>query len=259
MIRVTFLLRRKPGLERAAFYDYWLNSHGPLVASVAHDLGMLRYVQVHTLGDPADAGMAEARGGMEPVYDGVAEVWFESRDSFVKTLETDTGKTAGARLIEDEKTFIDLANSPLWLAYEYPQVNPTPENLVATQRSSLVKLYFPLRSKPALTEADMQAYWRTHHGPIIRRQAAGSGILRYVQVHRALDEPLQAVLTEPRGTVVEPYTGHAELWFDRAALAGSTPERRLAGERAIADEATFIDFSRSAMWLAKEHVFVDHR
>ena len=55
------------------------------------------------------------------------------------------------------------------------------------------------------------------------------------------------------------YTGHAELWFDRSVLGVSTPERQEAGRRAIEDESTFIDFQRSCMWLAKEHVFVDHR
>ena len=52
--------------------------------------------------------------------------------------------------------------------------------------------------------------------------------------------------------------GHAEVWFDRAGIQAVTEERRLANQRAIEDEAKFIDFSRSAMWLGKEHVFVDH-
>jgi hypothetical protein len=38
-----------------------------------------------------------------------------------------------------------------------------------------------------------------------------------------------------------------------------TPERRAAGQRAYEDEANFIDFPRSTMWLAKEHVLIDRR
>lgn len=262
MIRITFLLRAREGMAKAEFYDYWREQHGPLVASLAHDLNMLRYVQVHTLQDDdalqANAGMAKARGGMEPIYDGVAEVYFENRDTLMAALNTDAGRAAGERLVADEATFIDLANSPLWLGHEYPQVNPTPENLVATTHSNLVKLYFPLRAQAALGEAAAQEYWRHNHGPIIRRQADCSGILRYVQVHRASD-PVEDQLRAARGTSVDAYTGHAELWFDRAVLGQATPERRVAGARAIADESTFIDFARSTMWLAKEHVFVDHR
>jgi len=37
------------------------------------------------------------------------------------------------------------------------------------------------------------------------------------------------------------------------------PERVKALEIAIEDERNFIDFTRSAMWMAKEHVFIDRR
>jgi len=259
MIRITFLLRRKAELSLEAFQDYWLNKHGPLVASVAGKIHALRYVQVHTMDDhPANAAMAEARGGMEPVYDGVAEVWFENRTALVAALETEEGRAAAATLLEDEAKFIDLPNSPLWVGYEYPQVNASPENLVARTRSNLAKLYFPLRCPADRDPADAQHYWRTHHGPIIRRHAEASGIQRYIQVHRALDDELNTMLTGPRGTVVEPYLGHAELWFDHSAT-GRSPERVEANRVAIEDESGFIDFKRSAMWLAKEHVFVDRR
>ena len=263
MLRITFLLRRRPSLSHDEFHRYWLEEHGPLVASHARRLGALRYVQVHTLRDEAAltaaAGMARARGGMEPIYDGVAEVWFESRAAFMAAASSTAGRAAAAALVEDEAKFIDLPNSPLWLGHEYPQVNPTPENLVATPRSGLVKLYFPLRMKPTLPLGEAHEHWYANHGPLIRRQAAGSGILRYLQVHRVRDERLDTALTEARNTEVAAYDGHAELWFERAALAGSTPEQMAAGQRAVADESHFIDFKRSTMWLAKEHVFVDHR
>ncbi len=258
MIRVTFLLRRRPELDRAAFQKYWLEEHGPLVASHARRLNMLRYVQVHTIAHPANAAMAEARGGMEPPYDGVAEVTFENRDALVAALADADGRAAGAALLEDEAKFIDLPNSPLWLGYEYPQVNPSPENLVARPLSPLAKLYFPLREQAGRDPAEVQFYWRTRHGPIIRRHAAAMTVQRYVQVHRALDDELQSALTEPRGTEVPPYLGHAELWFDPSDTRTSE-ERSAGGRAALEDESTFIDFERSAMWLAKEHVLVDHR
>ena len=258
MIRITFLLRRKAELSLEAFQDYWLKEHGPLVASVAGRINALRYVQVHTFDSPANDAMAEARGGMEPIYDGVAEVYFENRAALVAALESPDGQAAAATLLEDEKKFIDLPNSPLWVGYEYPQVNASPENLVARTRSNLAKLYFPLRAPEGRDPADAQHYWRTHHGPIIRRHAEASGIERYIQVHRALDDELNEALTAARGTVVEPYLGHAELWFDHSN-ANRSAERTEANRVAIEDESTFIDFPRSAMWLAKEHVFVDRR
>jgi len=258
MIRITFVLRRRPELSREEFQEYWRREHGPLVAGRSTRLGILRYVQVHTLDDPINGQMAEARGGMEPPYDGVAELWWWTRERLLEAIEDPAGQDAAAELLDDERKFIDLERSPLWLAHEYPQVNPAPEEIVARERSPLVKLFFCLRQPPGRSMEEAQAYWRTAHGPIIRSIAPAGGILRYLQVHRVEDE-LEAALRQARGTVTEPYTGHAELWYDRRAWGNAIPERVRGGELAVADESKFIDFERSAMWIAKERVFVDLR
>ena len=49
MIRLTFVLRRKPSMSRVEFQQYWREVHGPLVAKSSTALNILRYVQVHTL------------------------------------------------------------------------------------------------------------------------------------------------------------------------------------------------------------------
>ena len=257
MLRLTFLIRRRGDLSREEFQAYWRDHHGPLMAGFASDLDVLRYVQCHTTDD--DHSMLWGRRGtMEEPYDGVAEVWWESKAAFLAASATDAGRAAGRAMLEDEPNFMDLSQSSMWTGYEYPQVNPTPENIVATPRSSLVKLYFPLRHVASRSLADAQHYWRTHHGPIIRRQAAGSGILRYQQSH--LDEPeLTEAMRRPRNPEVDVYTGHAEVWLDRDKMGIVTPERRAASKRAYDDEANFIDFPRSTMFLCKEHVFIDRR
>ena len=255
MIRLTYLLRRKPGMSLEDFQAHWRTIHGPLVAGHAQHLDCLRHVQVHTVEDEQRETMSRARGQMEPPYDGVIEMWWENVEALERALAGDRGQRAAAELLEAERDFVDLPASPLWLNYEYPQVNPTPENLVARERNSIVKTYFPLRALPTLSDDEAQLYWRTQHGPLIRRQAWGR-MLRYVQVHR-FPHPLEAALREQRGTEVEPYLGHAEGWRDRAAQGISTPEGEAASARAIEDERKFIDFSRSSMWFGKEHVFVD--
>ena len=255
MIRIIFLLRRKPAMSLDEFQQYWREEHGPLVASHARHIGALRYVQVHRVDDVINERMASARGGMEAPYDGVAELWWESENVLQGALANESGRTAGAALLEDERRFIDLPNSPLWFAHEYPQVNPSPENIVARERSGIVKLYFPLRRRTELTEDAAQLYWRTSHGPLIRSQASAAGILRYQQVHR-FDSALENDLRAARGTVVPAYMGHAEVWFDRG-VQRSGPEATASGVRAIEDESKFIDFKRSCMWIGKEHVFID--
>lgn len=255
MIRLVFLLRRKPELSLEEFQRYWREQHGPLVASFTQSLNILRYVQVHTLIDPMNDAMAEARGGMEPVYDGVAELWWDSAEALAEATATAEGQAAAAALLEDEARCLDLPNSPLWLNHEYPQVNPTPENIVASPKSGVVKLYFPLRFRQDVDADEARLYWRTSHGPLIRSHAAAFGMLRYMQVHR-FENDLEAALREPRGTVVAPFDGHAEVWLDRGT-APSSPEAEAAGRAAIEDESKFIDFARSSMWIGKEHVIIN--
>jgi uncharacterized protein (TIGR02118 family) len=117
VLKLTFCLRRKPGLSLPEFQDYWLNRHGPLVRRLQPALGMVRYVQVHCRGDELGLGMARVRGAPEP-YDGVAELWWESEQAFRAAGRTPEGREAGRLLLEDEARFIDLANSPLWLNRE---------------------------------------------------------------------------------------------------------------------------------------------
>jgi uncharacterized protein (TIGR02118 family) len=259
MIRLIFVLRRKPSLSREQFQKYWHETHGPLVAKHATALNILRYVQDHTLEDPMNQQMARARGGMEPPYDGVAELWWTTREALATSIGSATGQTAARELLEDEATFIDLPSSPLWLAYEYPQINPS-EHIVARPDSGLVKIFFPLRHPSNQTLEQAQLYWRTNHGPIIRGLAGGSHLKKYFQVHR-FEDPIEQRLRADRGTTAAPYTGHAEAWIDRAesAAAAGTPEAERAGRLAVKDEANFIDFKNSSMWIAEERVVIDRR
>jgi uncharacterized protein (TIGR02118 family) len=117
VLKLTFCLRRLPTLSLAEFQDYWLNKHGPLVRSLQPALGMVRYVQLHRLpGDLAD-GMRRVRGAPEP-YDGVAELWWESEETYRAARRNPEAREAGRGLLADEAKFIDLPRSPLWLSRE---------------------------------------------------------------------------------------------------------------------------------------------
>ena len=121
MIKLTFCLVRAPHLSREEFQHYWLERHGPLVRSLAPVLRITRYVQSHTLTTPLAAVLRRSRGAPEG-YDGVAELWWDSLDDLVAGGATPEGREAGRRLLEDERRFIDLARSPLWLSEEHALV-----------------------------------------------------------------------------------------------------------------------------------------
>lgn len=117
MIKLTFCLVRLPHLTREAFQDYWLNTHGPLVRSVAEALRIRRYVQLHSA-DPAISDDLRASRGGPAQFDGVAQLWWDSFDDMAKSRAEDAGPAARL-LLEDERRFIDLAKSPLWWGEEH--------------------------------------------------------------------------------------------------------------------------------------------
>lgn len=121
MIKLSFCLRRKPDLTREEFQRYWLETHGPLVRKHAPALRIRRYVQLHSADDELNAALRASRGGPEP-YDGVAELWWDEREDLTAALQSPEGQAAGRELLEDERRFIDLPSSPLWIGVERPIV-----------------------------------------------------------------------------------------------------------------------------------------
>jgi len=117
MIKLTFCLHRLPGLTRQAFQEYWRTRHAPLVARHAEVLRIRRYVQLHALTTPFNDALRASRAAPE-MYDGVAELWWDSLDDLMASGESDVARNAGHELLEDERKFIDLARSPLWLGEE---------------------------------------------------------------------------------------------------------------------------------------------
>ncbi|MBM3683023.1 MAG: EthD family reductase [Actinobacteria bacterium] len=124
MIKLTFCLRRRPDLSVEEFHRYWKDVHGPLVAERAAALGVRRYQQVHTLDVAGLHEALQARNGGAPApFDGIAEIWIDSLEDF--TAGTPEARRAAAELLEDERRFIDLPNSPMWLGETHVFVDRT--------------------------------------------------------------------------------------------------------------------------------------
>jgi uncharacterized protein (TIGR02118 family) len=121
MTKLVFCLRRLPHLSREEFQRHWREVHAPLVRSHAAALRIRRYVQTHTLTHPLNGALAASRGGPAE-FDGVAELWWDSPEALAEATATPEGQAAGLALLEDERRFIDLARSPIFVAEEHPIV-----------------------------------------------------------------------------------------------------------------------------------------
>ena len=119
MIKLVYCLRRLPELSREEFQRYWGENHGPLVRERAPALGIRRYVQVHTLDSPLNEAMRASRGSDPDIFDGVAQLWWESPEVFSAGASTAEGRQAARELYEDEKRFIDFSRSLAFVAEEH--------------------------------------------------------------------------------------------------------------------------------------------
>jgi hypothetical protein len=113
--KLVFCLRRHPALTPEEFQRYWLEEHGPLVRSLGGAFpSARRYVQSHTLPAPANDALQDARGTAEP-YDGITEIWLDEQGP----AGNEAAIEAGMRLLEDERTFINLAESSIFYTIEH--------------------------------------------------------------------------------------------------------------------------------------------
>src|SRR3954447_13094333 len=116
-MKVIYCLRRLPALSHQDFLRHWFEVHAPLVRAHRRDLRISQYVQVHTDYGPLLAKLRAFRGSPEP-YDGVAEIWYESREA-LETLGRDPeARGASRKLLEVERKFVDSARSPIWIGEE---------------------------------------------------------------------------------------------------------------------------------------------
>ena len=83
MIKVVVLLRRPLSSSREKFHRWWLNEHVPYARKLP---GLRKYRVSLVTGSTTDEGR-------EP-WDGMAELWFDSRAALDAAWGSEVGKTA---------------------------------------------------------------------------------------------------------------------------------------------------------------------
>jgi len=222
MVKAVAFFKRRAGMAVAEFQSYWRTSHPEVVTKLP---GVQRYVQSHT--DPATYESGE------PVYDGIAELWFKD-SSAVRVLRNTPEMTA---VEADEARFIDRTTMGVILTDDYV-IKDGPI------RPGMAKGVGFGRRKPDMAIEDFRRHWREIHGPL---GAAVPTLRRYVQSHTRL-----SAYEHGRRPA---WDGIAIIWFDDAAAlraAMTTPE----WARVKADEPSFIAPGLAAFIITTEHVIV---
>ena len=102
MIKSIALLTRKPGLTHEQFMKHWFEIHAPLALKVP---GIRRYVQTHILDERRRADIPST----DVEIDGIAELWYDSREAMLQSAATPEAKALyadGALFIGSIKSFI---------------------------------------------------------------------------------------------------------------------------------------------------------
>ncbi len=118
MLKLVYCITRRSDISREEFRRTWLEDHGPLVKRHAEAIGAVRYVQSHTGEDDMNAAFIEGRGLAAP-YDGITEVWFNSRAEMETGMASPAGQEAARALQEDEARFIDFFRSCVFMTVEH--------------------------------------------------------------------------------------------------------------------------------------------
>lgn len=86
MVKLIALLKRKPGISMEEFERRWVEEHAKLSTQIP---GIRGYrINIALPQQPEGTG--------EPIYDGTAELWFDSVEAMEEAFDTDIGVRAGA-------------------------------------------------------------------------------------------------------------------------------------------------------------------
>lgn len=223
MIKAVGFFKRKPALSVEEFQDHWRVRHAEVFVRLP---GLRRYVQSHAL--------LSGYGRREPIYDGVAELWFDEPESF----RAATRSKEYEAVVADRARFMDLETFGLVLTEEHlVKEGPLPPDGVKN-------IEF-VRRRPNMQVPEFQDHWRNIHGPLA---SAIPVIRRYVQSH--------AWPEEYSGGKRPVWDGFALTWFDGTdamRLSAVLPE--YAAVRA--DEPNFLAPGPAPVVIAREHVILD--
>jgi uncharacterized protein (TIGR02118 family) len=118
----------------------------------------------------------------------------------------------------------------------------------------MIKLVYCIRKRSDISTEDFYKYWLNNHAPLVKKLASAINAVRYVQSHTTAPELNQSFI-ENRG-LKKPYDGITEVWWNSLEdmMAGyETKEGQEAGLALAEDEAKFIDFAGSSVFMTEEH------
>lgn len=220
MLKACTLFKRKPGLSVEEYQSYWRTGHVPFIKAMKQ---VRRYIQNHPIFTP----------GTEPAFDGLVELWVDS----VEDLKAMAASPEYARVVEDEKVFVDRSSIQLVLTDEHVITD-------GPREPDGVKHVFMLKRKSGMTPSEFQDYWLKRHAPLVGNPP---GLIRYVQSHAKLGGYRDGKEPAWDGIGTISYT----------SLEAMKAARKAPGQDKVRDDAVnFTDPSRLTTFITREWVMI---
>lgn len=222
MIKIVIFFKRKQGMSVDDFQKYWQTTHADIIVKLP---GIRGYVQSHVL--------ASAYRKEEPIYDGVAESYFDDTKAMKELAKT----PEYAKVLADEHNFIHGPSMGSIITNEYLiKDGPIPEH-------ALKSINFVNR-KAGMSIKDFHLYWQEVHGQLC---LAVPAIRRYVQSYTR-----QSIYDSGR---IPSYDGVGMLWFDDL-LALRDASQKPEFEQLRGDIVNFNAQDSSPTLLTREYIFL---
>lgn len=110
MYKMVVQTRRRPGMSREAFRDYYESHHRHLVSHIAgHIVRYTRSYPVETIARNA-GGFGRQPVGADTAYDVLTEIWVQDREGIDELFRLLGTSDATAAIAEDEPRFQDLSS-----------------------------------------------------------------------------------------------------------------------------------------------------
>lgn len=103
MIKTVRFVKRRKDLTLEEFKNYWLTKHSQLEKMVVEKTPVKKIV--------ASFATGEMRGGKEPPFDGMVEIYFETLEDRDLFYAGEVHKSGIMR--KDEENFVDMSEEPV--------------------------------------------------------------------------------------------------------------------------------------------------
>ena len=115
MFKIIMLSTKKASLSTTEFTRLW-RLHSQKVEDFKEVLRIQRYCKTVPL--TGGNQLSTQRETLPFKFDAMGELCYGCKDDFLRTRDSEEGRRVLAILKEDEKRFVDLSNSVMWLGEE---------------------------------------------------------------------------------------------------------------------------------------------